>query len=404
MYQQWQGSEQQAVSYRQYDSQITTSLMQAQPPPRATDPAFPTNNVPQNQGPTRSRGRDYLLSLGSSMANLNISNPSTAPYQPYDPYRHQHSALPNMWTDKPLPRLPPPCLPPRPYSEGSRMPDGSYNSLEERRSGLSTTRYLPLPTPPQVVTRPTHSTSDPALRTNSAKEGSSKDSSSPHRTAKPAPPITPPRPAGLVQVPYSEPSVHRVVKAPSSRPRHRTPRRKQSKDPIYVPGSDSEASSSISSASTDDERFNSRLRRAVSERPVGNAASKQSSTPSKGTKSKPKPSSTPTKSVKCAGFTRKGAPCQRLVKSVTPYLSALDSNAEGDGRMAARYCRDHAGMICTPQGFYWRSGENNIWIDFEGKQQLNTTFLQLELITQTSFQATWASRLGRCFVPPWKAH
>ena len=74
------------------------------------------------------------------------------------------------------------------------------------------------------------------------------------------------------------------------------------------------------------------------------------------------------KAIKCSGFTRKGAPCQRLVKAEAPYFK-LNLADEAGEKIGVRYCKDHAGMICNAKGFYWRAKKDDtgIWIDFEGK-------------------------------------
>lgn len=112
-----------------------------------------------------------------------------------------------------------------------------------------------------------------------------------------------------------------------------------------------------------------------------------STTPSTTPSGKTKKSSSPHKpytsnssSVQCSGFTRTGQPCKRLVKVKAPYLSARDASVAsvsldedgGDARsekVMGRYCKDHAGMICTIKGFYWRRERDSsgVWIEFDGE-------------------------------------
>ncbi|UOH80150.1 hypothetical protein LQV05_002799 [Cryptococcus neoformans] len=107
-----------------------------------------------------------------------------------------------------------------------------------------------------------------------------------------------------------------------------------------------------------------------------------SNTPSSISPSKTKKSNSPHKpytsnssSVQCSGFTRTGQPCKRLVRVKAPYLSAPDAlmaldEDGGDARsekVMGRYCKDHAGMICTIKGFYWRRERDSsgVWIEFD---------------------------------------
>ncbi|BEI95679.1 hypothetical protein CcaverHIS631_0106280 [Cutaneotrichosporon cavernicola] len=77
------------------------------------------------------------------------------------------------------------------------------------------------------------------------------------------------------------------------------------------------------------------------------------------------PASTP---VRCAGYTRAGVPCKRLVRAQAPLL-ATPLGDDGDApRVGAvgRYCRDHAGMVCAADGFYWRDakGKSGVYVAF----------------------------------------
>lgn len=50
----------------------------------------------------------------------------------------------------------------------------------------------------------------------------------------------------------------------------------------------------------------------------------------------------------------------------------IDPNVEEGNGVQARYCKDHAGMICNAKGFYWRSNKETtgIWVDFDGQSAL----------------------------------
>jgi hypothetical protein len=62
-----------------------------------------------------------------------------------------------------------------------------------------------------------------------------------------------------------------------------------------------------------------------------------------------------------------------MVKVSAPYLAALDTNMfqsgldpgdEGDQVGLGRYCKDHAGMICHPVGFYSKE-KRGLWVHFD---------------------------------------
>jgi hypothetical protein len=60
-----------------------------------------------------------------------------------------------------------------------------------------------------------------------------------------------------------------------------------------------------------------------------------------------------------------------LVRAQAPLL-ASSLGDDGDAPRAGavgRYCRDHAGMVCAADGFYWRDarGKSGVWIDFKGE-------------------------------------
>lgn len=87
------------------------------------------------------------------------------------------------------------------------------------------------------------------------------------------------------------------------------------------------------------------------------------------------PSSPGSPAVRCAGFTRSGQPCKRLVKSAAPFLLQRDTNIDDDDaeRMVGRYCKDHAGLVCAADGFYWRdaNGKAGVWVEFSGELRVS---------------------------------
>ncbi|OCF32801.1 hypothetical protein I317_00873 [Kwoniella heveanensis CBS 569] len=229
---------------------------------------------------------------------------------------------------------------------------------------------------------------------------------------RPPEPHTPPRPHSDPVVPVSEPTFKSNPQAKvKDRIRNRgrkgkekatagSPKRRQGRngdDSEYRPIIDltqlssSESEQGVPSSDSSDDvssqqvtsRSRIRHQRAVSEQPLRPTKSK--STPSLDRLSRM--TITPDKTglpnvntggtaVQCAGFTRTGQPCKRLVKTSAPYLVSHHGDSgsamreeEGDqrsDRVMGRYCKDHAGMICQVGGFYWRGQQGNagIWIDF----------------------------------------
>lgn len=324
-----------------------TSHQPAYPPPWVYEQSpFPgTQHFSENAqaGPSRSKGRDFLLSLGTDMANLNLIDDS--PRQRITSSASIH---------KPLPRLPPPPLPSRPYSTdaaesyssttaqsaleaGTIM--GVQTGLKNRCAEQSHTMHSPgrLPQTPPKSFRPSSELASPS---------------------KLRPPYTEPRLAR----PYSDPAVSHAI--PPNRRKEAQPVRAPS---IIVVESDSDTNSSSSSIPAYiTTRSPARNKRATSEIP---SRPSRPSRQSKGKEGTPSRSIGTGSAVRCAGFTRKGAPCQRLVKAEAPYLAMLDPNLETEDRVQARYCKDHAGMICNAKGFYWKSGKEatGIWVEFEGE-------------------------------------
>lgn len=49
-------------------------------------------------------------------------------------------------------------------------------------------------------------------------------------------------------------------------------------------------------------------------------------------------------------------------------LDGDDEDARSE-KVMGRYCKDHAGMICTAKGFYWRRERDSsgVWIEFDGE-------------------------------------
>ena len=335
------------------------------------------SHYPSSGDDTRRAGREYLSSLNTSVSNLNLHSTP----QSQSPRQRLNSSPSDP--NKPLPRLPaPPELPRRPYSDAIaqvyaggtppgpssplRDPPRPARPLSESSVEFIGYQMLSSPTfrpPTNVIPRP-----PPAPVAGSSKSGNS-------------------------WIPHSHSDLAlRPKTKPTAKTKSRSKSRLRSEDlsDFIVPDS---ADSSSSESNHRSSKLNitdgtpERRRRATSEQPLkaAKATPKRSSATPNGTSSPA--------AVRCAGFTRKGQPCQRLVKAVAPYLTMLDMNAEGE---AKRYCKDHAGMICEVGGFYWRGdgkGGAGVWIDFDGQlsipssgrahSQRNSEFIPSELSLQT---------------------
>ncbi|ORX36030.1 hypothetical protein BD324DRAFT_651935 [Kockovaella imperatae] len=272
--------------------------------------------------PSRSAGRDYLASLSTSMAGLSVEQ-RCPEGTTYD-------------RDKPLPRLPPPPdLPPRPQSETVTL---VYPTIDSPRSNK------------QRVPRPSSEASIEFI---------AQAMSSPPRTK-------------VSRIPHSQSdqAITRKAKlATSSRSRLHP-----DVADFIVPDSDDSSGNPPGPHPNITDRSPQRRRRATSEQPqfltTKAAVSAAPSSPS----------------IRCAGFTRKGAPCQRLVKTAAPYLALLDMNASD----AKRYCKDHAGMICDVDGFYWRG--KNVWIEFDRYIPAELS-LQTKALLRTTMESPLTDKL-----------
>jgi hypothetical protein len=322
------------------------------PPPVHYDPA--------HAGPSRSRGRDYLLSLHTDMSNLALDQlvPSRQPW-------------PRPSADKPLPRLPPaPPLPSRTYNPNDvpRYTHSNHHVISQPQSmggsaGSTAAQQYQTSTPPRRHPTSNQSPKPPSVIATE-KPGSRP---TPPESFRPSADLTSP---ARLYPPRSEPRLARPHSDPivPTTPTRKSKKHGESHSPIIViDDSDADTTCSGDVPIYVTSRSPARRKRASSERPP--PVSGQSG---RLFKASPRVSGTPSKSsgaVRCAGYTRKGAPCQRLVKAEAPYLSMIDPGTDLEDRVVARYCKDHAGMICNAKGFYWRSRKEDagVWIDFDGE-------------------------------------
>lgn len=353
-------------------------------------------------GPSRTgnKGRDYLLGLQSSLSTLNI-----------DPDRQTY--------DKPLPQLPHSAN----YSSGSTasppQPSRAFQHAQQPQHAYPNT-YTP-PTPPRAAFTAPPLPRPPAIppRLYHAPEP-------PRPVFEPAIPVLP-RPAQPAKPsphqpksfapsfhPHASPDTGLLVPPVPTRPHsdndfHRSSRKGTKTTVIDLTGaalSDADWKDEDVDSDSDDvwnptvtvtDRSPARRRRTKPARPTSTSPSpspsssqpqsgakrpnsKQNSSTSAHTPTKTKPprssSASPSNAVRCAGYTLAGAPCKRLIKAQAPYLHARDTNLPSDGgpddgadgmEQLGRYCHLHVERICKNKGFYSRrSGNPDIWIDFDG--------------------------------------
>lgn len=94
--------------------------------------------------------------------------------------------------------------------------------------------------------------------------------------------------------------------------------------------------------------------------------------------------SSATPSQRCAGFTKTGQACKRLVKVVAPVFATIDRGGKDEGTGDdRRFCKDHVKSICAAKGFYWRSGhgEDDVgkWVEFDGETSSRLGIFKPEL-------------------------
>ena len=297
-------------------------------------------------GPSRSRGIDYLRSLQSGMASLTMgassrdgyqvsspsfrqpSKPLPAPPIPSDSLLEVHYRSPGHQPAYPSDR--PASLPKYPYpnpSSSIATPQRQQPASRPQTEAYIRSSLPVLSTPPKSF-RPSHLINTPTF-----------PPASPHRLAPPSP----------RNRPRSDPTM-------SSSPHHR----KKAVDVVDLTYSPSSSDSDLPATIT--KRSPARRQRATSEQPLRKSTASNAS---------PARAGTPGKAVQCAGYTRTGDRCKRLVRSQAPYLLARDLNAENP-RLVGRYCKDHAGMICKVDGFYFRGEDDQqrVWVEFEGMRRL----------------------------------
>lgn len=278
------------------------------------------------------KGRDYLRNLGKDLATMTLYDGAMKGVE--TGLRTRTSSGP----EKPLPP-PPPQLQHRPNTDPLPPQIPQYNAVAGPSSSPKSFKPSPYLVLPDLHTR--RPLSDPSLPSSSRLSP----------TFKPGTqfPLTPPRRA----IPKSHTAI----------------------DLTYSPASSSSTATPPSNVTP---RSPARLRkRATSEQPptpTALAGQTQSRSPA------PKDSGA---AVRCAGYTRAGQPCKRLVKASAAFLSTLDLNTAGDqmsspclegskgtakvgDEVVGRYCKDHAGMICSASGFYPRDNPG-VWVAFDGE-------------------------------------
>ncbi|KAK8866005.1 hypothetical protein IAR55_001156 [Kwoniella newhampshirensis] len=368
----------------------------------ASSPQTHNQRPPQRQPPTptqahRSRGNEYLLGLNTSVSILDINGSSIVESSPAALASPSNSPNYNKRLP-PLPLLPPPLS--SSHAQISSHRSDSPPNLATRgprsksEAGPSNQYLFAPPIPPRPVSQ-----SSSSVRSSSPLK-SFKPSIHPHSRPRLSEEdyLQPPLPRTLIK-PHSDPylpsSNKRESKSRSSaqsrqggknaKVKAKIPRNNEGAAWTPVIDLTLDASDSGSEAVSGPESdppsgqltvtplSHARRKRASSEQPPRPPPLALSPSPKR-----PGTANTPGKAVQCAGFTRTGQPCKRLVKMSAPYLAQRDPNCLSNGdegedgdvgteRVMGRYCKDHAGMICQVGGFYWRGrgDKAGVWINFD---------------------------------------
>ncbi|KAL1410409.1 hypothetical protein Q8F55_004420 [Vanrija albida] len=260
----------------------------------------------------------------------------------------------------------PPPIPPRPTEKATfNPPPAAFGD------------FPPVPAPPfrLAAAAATSSSSSASSSTSTYATGSTAPSSS--QSAPTPPPAGPcnPKPGPLKQAKlHFNPRMSQQKSASSqnlstqAKPRASSTPKGKGKKPavIDLTGSDNDSYSPSDSDSGGGRLAppQTRHQRAHSQPP--SSAAPHTPAP-KGKKAGPrlsKPSAPD--AARCSGFTRSGQPCKRTVKATAPFLAGLESDEEGEER-TGRYCKDHAGLVCAVDGFYWsdRRGRSGVWVEFK---------------------------------------
>ncbi|KAL7424776.1 hypothetical protein Q5752_000460 [Cryptotrichosporon argae] len=331
-------------------------------------------------GPSNAQVREWMRSLGTDMSGLNLGRD-------------------NPPKDKPLPPLPP-----KPYG----VPSPAMQPIPHARPTVPLDLPHRPPSPPRhrPVSLPGPASEPPALPPPSTRSQTTLPvslPSTPPQSRRFAPSFHPSRPRPLHEAllePPALPTLHPgQSKSDSALPRPRASGTPGKSPPIIDLTADSDAeSSAVSSCSSSSSsrahvtpRTPARDRRAASESATPSTSARRRTTPIQRPKqSRPRalPSSSPASPCgladRCAGFTRTGQPCKRLVRAIAPGLALIDYDKH------RRYCKDHAGLVCQAEGFYWRAhkGSEGVWIAFKDYVPLD-----LGQQTQTVLRVTMESAL-----------
>lgn len=78
--------------------------------------------------------------------------------------------------------------------------------------------------------------------------------------------------------------------------------------------------------------------------------------------------------MQCAGYTKEGQKCKRMVKAKAPYFDMAKENTGIDGpkteeRGEMRYCKDHANLVVDQPGFAWMGSD--IYIRYAGEHRID---------------------------------
>ncbi|WOO85242.1 uncharacterized protein LOC62_06G008743 [Vanrija pseudolonga] len=312
-----------------------------------------------------------MPAMAMASGSGSLRRPSQPPPLPERPPPPPYSALPTNTITQAIHGVPaPPPIPPRPREKAEYTPPaaafGDFPPVPAPSSRLTGT----------VASSTGASSSSHASTASGSSHASTAASSTsslppPPATAKPTSPSKPNPALKQARLHFKPRLSHPSASSQnlSSQAKATTPKGKGKKPAVIdLTGSDDDSYSPSESGS--DHRLappQTRHQRAHSQPPSSPAAPH---TPApKGKKAAPRLSkpSTPPDAVRCSGFTRSGQPCKRVVKTAAPFLAGRSDSDDEDAERTGRYCKDHAGLVCAVDGFYWRDrkGRSGVWIEFK---------------------------------------
>ncbi|TXT10900.1 hypothetical protein VHUM_01651 [Vanrija humicola] len=325
------------------------------------------------------------MASGAGAGASPARRPQQPPPLPERPPPPPYSALPTNTITQAIHGVPapaPPPIPPRPREKAQfNPPPAAYGEFP---AGLAANgEFPPVPAPASRLvaassqasgSAPSSATSHASASASASAPASASSQSTPATPPVPPPPSSKPNPALKQAKLHFQPRLSHPSASSqnlSSQANAAAPKGK-GKKPAVIDLTGSDNDSYPPSESDSDHRLappQLRHQRAHSQPPSSSAphtpAPKGKRAAPRLTKaSSPAPDAAP---VRCSGFTRAGAPCKRVVKAAAPFLAGRSESDDEDEQYTGRFCKDHAGLVCAVDGFYWRDrkGRSGVWVEFK---------------------------------------